>query len=76
MIGATQGAGCFGSGAVVTGDGEKIPFAFSMIVPPFAGQDFLRATEGLTNTGGFIEVRDTPATGVAKRFPAERQNDW
>ena len=49
-------------GAVVTGDGEKIPFAFSMIVPPFAGQDFLRATEGLTNAGGFIEVRDTYQT--------------
>lgn len=49
-------------GAVVTDTGEKIPFAFSMIVPPFAGQDFLRATEGLTNPGGFIEVRDTYQT--------------
>ena len=49
-------------GALVTGEGEKIPFSFSMIVPPFVGQDFLRATDGLTNPGGFIEVRDTYQT--------------
>jgi sulfide:quinone oxidoreductase len=46
-------------GAIVTGDGDKIPYAFTMIVPPFAGQDFLRRTEGLTNAGGYVEVRDT-----------------
>lgn len=49
-------------GAVVTADGEKIPFSFSMIVPPFAGQDFLQTTPGLTNASGFIEVRDTYQT--------------
>ncbi len=49
-------------GVVVTSEGEKLPFAFSMIVPPFVGQDFLRSTPGLTNPGGFVEVRDTYQT--------------
>jgi sulfide:quinone oxidoreductase len=53
---------CVEEGAVVTSDGDKIPFAFSMIIPPFVGQDFLRDTEGLTNPGGFIEVHDTYQT--------------
>jgi sulfide:quinone oxidoreductase len=53
---------CVEDGAVVTSDGDKIPFAFSMIIPPFVGQDFLRDTEGLTNPGGFVEVRDTYQT--------------
>lgn len=46
-------------GAIVTSGGEKIPYKFAMIVPPFAGQDFLRRTDGLTNGGGYVEVRDT-----------------
>jgi sulfide:quinone oxidoreductase len=49
-------------GAVITSDGEKIPFAFGMIVPPFAGQDFLTRTPGLTNAAGFVEVSDTYQT--------------
>jgi sulfide:quinone oxidoreductase len=53
---------CVEDGAVVTSEGDKIPFGFSMIVPPFVGQDFLRTTGGLTNPGGFIEVRDTYQT--------------
>lgn len=53
---------CVEDGAVVTAEGDKIPFGFSMIVPPFVGQDFLRGTDGLTNAGGFIEVRDTYQT--------------
>ena len=53
---------CVEDGAVVTAEGDKIPFDFSMIVPPFVGQDFLRGTDGLTNPGGFIEVRDTYQT--------------
>jgi sulfide:quinone oxidoreductase len=48
--------------AVVTADGEKIPFKFSMIVPPFAGQEFLSSAPGLTNPGGYVEVRDTYQT--------------
>ncbi|MEU4421568.1 FAD-dependent oxidoreductase [Actinoplanes sp. NPDC024001] len=49
-------------GAVVTTDGEKIPFRFAMIVPPFKGQVFLTATAGLTNATGYVEVRDTYQT--------------
>ncbi|GGN50504.1 sulfide:quinone oxidoreductase [Actinoplanes campanulatus] len=45
--------------AVVTTGGERIPFRFAMIVPPFAGQEFLTATPGLTNPAGYVEVRDT-----------------
>lgn len=49
-------------GAVVTADDAKIPFRFAMIIPPFVGQDFLRRTPGLTNAGGYVEVRDTYQT--------------
>lgn len=46
-------------GALVLADGETLPFSFGMVVPPFLGQDFLRATEGLADDKGFIPVRDT-----------------
>ena len=46
-------------GLIVASDGRKLPFKFAMIVPPFVGQDFLKNTPGLTNSGGFVEVRDT-----------------
>lgn len=49
-------------GAIVTADGDKLPFGLSMIVPPFVGQDFLKRTEGLANAGGFVTVRDTYQT--------------
>ncbi len=49
-------------GALITADGEKLEFGYAMIVPPFVGQDFLRKTPGLVNTGGFVEVRDTYQT--------------
>ena len=53
---------CVDEGALVGSDGKKIPFSFAMIVSPFAGQDFLRSTPGLTNAGGFVDVRDTYQT--------------
>lgn len=46
-------------GQMQTTEGEKIPFKFAMVIPPFVGQDFLKKTDGLTNAGGFIEVRPT-----------------
>jgi sulfide:quinone oxidoreductase len=46
-------------GALVLADGETIPFSFSMVVPPFLGQDFLRDTDGLADEKGFVTVRDT-----------------
>lgn len=36
--------------------GEVLPFAFSMIVPPFTGVDAVTQTPGLANPAGFIPV--------------------
>ncbi|MBV9942477.1 MAG: FAD-dependent oxidoreductase [Solirubrobacterales bacterium] len=36
--------------------GRVLPFAYSMIVPPFTGVDAIRDTEGLGNPIGFIPV--------------------
>jgi sulfide:quinone oxidoreductase len=36
--------------------GRTLPFAYSMIVPPFAGVDVVARTEGLANAAGFIPV--------------------
>jgi len=38
--------------------GRVLPFAFSMIVPPFTGVDAVRQTEGLGNPMGFLPVTD------------------
>ena len=46
-------------GMLQTGDGKKHTFKYSMVIPPFVGQDFLKKTEGLANAGGFVEVRPT-----------------
>lgn len=46
-------------GAMVLGDGEQLPFAFSMVVPPFLGQDFLKEVDGIADEKGYVKVRDT-----------------
>jgi sulfide:quinone oxidoreductase len=46
-------------GALVLGDGEVLPFAFGMVVPPFLGQQFLSSTPGLVDAKGYVTVRDT-----------------
>ncbi len=38
--------------------GRFLPFAYSMIVPPFTGVDAVRNTPGLGNAAGFIPVDD------------------
>ena len=38
--------------------GRVLPFAYSMIVPPFSGVDAVRNTPGLANDPGFIPVND------------------
>jgi sulfide:quinone oxidoreductase len=38
--------------------GRVLPFAYSMIVPPFTGVDLVRETDGLGNARGFIPVDD------------------
>jgi sulfide:quinone oxidoreductase len=45
-------------GEIELDSGRTLPFAFSMIVPPFAGVDAVTQAEGLTNPAGFIPVDD------------------
>ncbi len=61
-------------GEIELESGRVLPFAYSMIVPPFAGVDAVAQTEGLANPMGFVPVdeqfrhpdhRDVFAAGVA-----------
>lgn len=45
-------------GEIELGDGRVLPFAYSMIVPPFTGVDAVRASEGLANPVGFVPIDD------------------
>lgn len=47
--------------AVVLGDGTVLPSAYSMVVPPFLGQEFL-LDSGLSDEKGFVTVRGTYQT--------------
>jgi sulfide:quinone oxidoreductase len=46
-------------GAMVLDGGERLPFAFTMVVPPFLGQDFLKEVDGIADGKGYVKVRDT-----------------
>lgn len=46
-------------GALVLADGERLPFGFSMVVPPFLGQEFLTTSDGLADEKGYVRVRPT-----------------
>ena len=46
-------------GALVLEDGERLPFGFGMVVPPFLGQAFLSTVDGLADDKGYIPVRPT-----------------
>lgn len=46
-------------GSMVLADGERLPFGFGMVVPPFLGQDFLKTSDGLADEKGYVKVRDT-----------------
>ncbi|HET9171052.1 MAG TPA: FAD-dependent oxidoreductase [Actinospica sp.] len=59
-------------------DGSKVKFAYAMVVPPFVGQDVVRAVPGLTDARGYIPVEDTYrstaypeiyAAGIAAQVP-------
>lgn len=39
-------------------NGRVLPFAYSMIVPPFTGVDAVRESEGLANPMGFVPIDD------------------
>jgi sulfide:quinone oxidoreductase len=49
-------------GAMVVEGGERLPFAFSMVVPPFLGQEFLKGADGIADEKGYVKVRDTYQT--------------
>ncbi|MBG0742423.1 MAG: NAD(P)/FAD-dependent oxidoreductase [Cylindrospermopsis raciborskii KL1] len=40
-------------------DGQILPFAYSMLLPPFRGGSFLREVPGLTNNQGFMPILPT-----------------
>jgi sulfide:quinone oxidoreductase len=61
-------------GEIELESGRVLPFAYSMIVPPFTGVDAVREADGLANPMGFIpvddqfrhpELREVFAAGVA-----------
>jgi NADH dehydrogenase FAD-containing subunit len=63
-------------------DGTGVPFRYAMVVPPFAGQDVVRATPGLSDDKGYIPVQDTYqskahpeiyAAGIAAQVPVPWQ---
>jgi sulfide:quinone oxidoreductase len=43
-------------GEMHLGDGRVLPFAYSMIVPPFAGVDAVANSAGLANPAGFVPI--------------------
>jgi len=45
-------------GSIELAGGRSLPFAFSMIVPPFTGVDAIRQTDNLGNPMGFLPVND------------------
>ena len=45
-------------GEIELESGRVLPFAYSMIVPPFTGVDAVREADGLANAMGFVPVDD------------------
>ena len=63
-------------------DGTDVPFRYAMVVPPFAGQELIRATPGLSDDKGYVPVADTYqskaypqiyAAGIAAQVPVPWQ---
>ena len=60
--------------AIRLADGRTVPFRWAMVIPPFVGQEVVKATYGLADDKGFVPVRgsyqsekfdDVYAVGVA-----------
>ncbi len=49
-------------GRVVLSDGRNLDFAYSMIMPPFAGQDVVAKATEISDDAGYVKVRDTYQT--------------
>jgi sulfide:quinone oxidoreductase len=45
--------------AVVLADGTELPSAFTMVIPPFLGQDVVRSNPLLADEKGYVSVRPT-----------------
>ena len=63
-------------------DGTGVPFRYAMVIPPFVGQEVVRATPGLSDEKGYIPVQDTYqakaypeiyAAGIAAQVPVPWQ---
>lgn len=64
---------------IILASGERLPFAFSMIMPPFVGQDVVQNSPGVGNAKGYVPVLPTYqhkefpnifAAGIAIDVPA------
>jgi sulfide:quinone oxidoreductase len=49
-------------GALVLADGTEMPAKYMMVVPPFIGQQVVRATASLSDDKGYVRVRPTYQT--------------
>src|SRR6266516_1665290 len=49
-------------GRLVLADGRTIDFSYAMIVPPFLGQEVIRAASEIADAKGYVKVRDTYQT--------------
>jgi sulfide:quinone oxidoreductase len=47
---------------VVLANGTELPFAYSMIIPPFVGQPVVKAATEIADDKGYVKVRDTYQT--------------
>ncbi|MHB1599768.1 MAG: NAD(P)/FAD-dependent oxidoreductase [Acidimicrobiales bacterium] len=69
-------------GRVVLGDDRSVEFSYAMLVPPFLGQEVVRAATDIADAKGYVKVRDTYqseayddvyAVGVAAAVPVPWQ---
>jgi sulfide:quinone oxidoreductase len=49
-------------GRLVLADGKAIDFRYAMIVPPFLGQEVIKAATEIADEKGYVKVRDTYQT--------------
>jgi NADH dehydrogenase FAD-containing subunit len=49
-------------GRLVLADGQKLDFAYAMLIPPFAGQDVIAKATEIADEKGYVKVRDTYQT--------------
>jgi sulfide:quinone oxidoreductase len=49
----------FSPDTVTLASGEKLPFKYAMVLPPFRGAKFLRDVPGLTPESGFMPITET-----------------